>query len=45
MSKGVLEIPTAVISSVETLDEWQDCLTSEHPDIMADLHQARKQDL
>ena len=45
MNKGILEIPTAVISSVETLDELQDWLTAQHPDIMAELHQARKEDL
>ena len=45
MKTGILEIPTAVMSSVETLDELQDWLTAQHPDIMADLHRARQEDL
>lgn len=45
MKSGTLEIPTAVIASVETLDELQDWLTARHPDIMAELQQARQEDL
>ena len=45
MSKGVIEIPVPVFSSVETLDELQDWLTAQHPDIMAELLQARREDL
>ena len=45
MKPGTLEIPASVLSSVETLDELQDWLTAQHPDIMAELHQARQEDL
>jgi hypothetical protein len=45
MKPGILEIPMAVISSVDSLDELHDWLTAQHPDIMAELHQARKEDL
>lgn len=45
MKPGILEIPTAVISSVESLDELHDWLTAQHPDIMAELREARKEDL
>ncbi len=45
MKPGTLEIPVSVLSSVETLDELQDWLTTQHPDIMAELRQARQEDL
>lgn len=45
MKPGTLEIPASVLSSVETLDELQDWLTTQHPDIMAELRQARQEDL
>lgn len=45
MKPGTLEIPASVLSSVETLDELQDWLTAQHPDIMAELLQARQEDL
>ncbi len=45
MKSGTLEIPASVLSSVETLDELQDWLTAQHPDLMAELLQARREDL
>ena len=45
MKPGTLEIPASVRSSVETLDELQDWLTAQHPDLMAELLQARQEDL
>ena len=45
MSKETVEIPVSVLSSVETLDELQDWLTAQNPQIMAELREARHQDL
>lgn len=45
MKLGTLEIPVAVLASVETLDELQDWLTAQHPEILAELREARQQDL
>jgi hypothetical protein len=45
MVEQTVEIPTAVMASVETLDELQDWLTAQHPDVMAELRQARQEDL
>lgn len=45
MKPGTVEIPTSVLASVETLDELQDWLTAQHPDIVAELRQARQEDL
>jgi hypothetical protein len=45
MPKDVVEIPVPVLSSVETLDELQDWLTTQNPQIMAELREARRQDL
>lgn len=45
MEADVVEIPTAVLSSVETLDELQDWLTAQNPGLLAELRVARKQDL
>jgi hypothetical protein len=45
MKPGTVEIPTSVLASVETLDELQDWLTAQHPDVMAELRQARHEDL
>ena len=45
MKPGTLGIPASVLSSVETLDELQDWLTAQHPDLMAELLQARQEDL
>ena len=43
MKPGILEIPASILGSVETLDELQDWLTAQHPDIMAELHEARRE--
>ena len=45
MKPGTLEIPAAVLSSVETLDELQDWLTAQQPEVMAELLRARQEDL
>jgi len=45
MKTETVEIPTTVLSSVETLDELQDWLTAQNPTVIAELREARKQDL
>ena len=45
MPKDTFEIPVSVLSSVETLDELQDWLTAQNPQIVAELREARRQDL
>ena len=45
MRKDVVEIPVSVLSSVETLDELQDWLTAQNSQIIAELREARQQDL
>jgi len=45
MPKNTVEIPVSVLSSVETLDELQDWLTAQNPQIVAELREARRQDL
>src|SRR5436309_8341080 len=45
MSKGIIEIPVSVLSSVETLDELQDWLTAQNSQIIDELREARRQDL
>jgi hypothetical protein len=45
MPKDTVEIPMSVLSSVETLDELQDWLTAQNPQIVAELREARRQDL
>ncbi len=42
---NTIEIPASVLASVETLDELQDWLTSQHPEVVAELRQARQEDL
>ena len=44
MKTDTVEIPTAVLSSVDTLDELQDWLTAQNPKIMAELRAARRED-
>jgi hypothetical protein len=39
-----VEIPTSVLSSVENLDELQDWLTAQNPQVMAELCAARRED-
>jgi hypothetical protein len=45
MKTETVEIPAVVLSSVETLDELQDWLTAQNPQLIAELREARKQDL
>ena len=45
MRTETVEIPAAVLSSVETLDELQDWLTGQNPVIIEELRVARKEDL
>ena len=45
MKTETVEIPATVLSSVETLDELQDWLTAQNPEAIAELREARKQDL
>ena len=45
MKTQTVEIPAAVLSSVETLDELQDWLTAQNPKLIAELRAARKEDL
>jgi hypothetical protein len=40
-----IEIPATVLSSIETLDELQDWLTAQNSQVVAELREARKQDL
>ena len=44
MKMETVEIPTPVLSSVETLDELQDWLTARNPKIIAELRAARRED-
>jgi hypothetical protein len=41
----VIEIPTAVLDSVDTLDELEDWLMANNPRVMDELHQTRREDL
>ena len=45
MKTETVEIPSAVLSSVETLDELQDWLTAQHPGIITELRAARREDV
>jgi hypothetical protein len=45
MKTETVEIPSAVLSSVETLDELQDWLTAQHSGIIAELRAARREDV
>jgi hypothetical protein len=44
MKTDIVEIPAAVLSSVETLDELQDWFTAQNPKVMAELRAARRED-
>ncbi|HEX3987788.1 MAG TPA: hypothetical protein VHZ30_00060 [Verrucomicrobiae bacterium] len=44
MKTETVEIPTGVLSSVETLDELQDWLTAHNPKVMSELRDARRED-
>ncbi len=45
MKTETVEIPAAVLSSVETLDELQDWLTAQNPGVIAELRAARREDV
>lgn len=45
MTADTIEIPVKVLSSVETLDELLDWLTANNPKVMAELREARKEDV
>ncbi|MSU48358.1 MAG: hypothetical protein EXS37_04570 [Opitutus sp.] len=45
MTNATVEIPVSVLSSVETLDELQDWLTAQSPAIVAELREARAEDV
>ena len=45
MKPETVEIPTAVLSSVETLDELQAWLTAPNLEVIAELRAARWEDL
>jgi hypothetical protein len=45
MTTDVIEIPVTVLSSVETLDELQDWLTAQNPQVVAELREARTEDV
>ena len=44
MKTETVEIPTPVLSSVETVDELQDWLPAQSPKIIAELRAARRED-
>ena len=41
----VVESPTSVLNSVDTLDELEDWLMANNPGVMRELRQARRDDL
>jgi hypothetical protein len=45
MNSDAVVIPVSVLDSVETLDELQDWLTGRNEKIVAELREARRQDL
>ena len=45
MAEQNIVIPKSVLDSVETLDELQDWLTANNPRIVAELRDARREDL
>jgi len=45
MPGEVVEIPKQVLASIETLDELYDWLMAQNPGIMAELREARQEDL
>jgi len=42
---SIIEIPTSVLDSVDTLDELEDWLMANNPRVMRELRQARQDDL
>ena len=45
MKAETVEIPSAVLSSAETLDELQDWLAAQHSGVLAELRAARREDV
>ncbi|MEY2499103.1 MAG: hypothetical protein QOD12_2659 [Verrucomicrobiota bacterium] len=45
MAGEVVEIPKQVLASIETLDELYDWLTAQNAGIMAELREARQEDI
>jgi hypothetical protein len=45
VANEVVEIPKQVLASIETLDELYDWLTAQNPAIMAELREARQEDI
>jgi hypothetical protein len=45
MKTETVEIPSAVLASVETLDELQDWLTAQNRSVIAELRAARREDV
>ena len=45
MTGEAVAIPVEVLSSIETLDELQDWLTAQNPEIVSELREARREDL
>ncbi len=45
MSSNTVQIPKQVLDSVETLDELLDWLTAQNAQVVAELRQARREDL
>ena len=45
MKAETVEIPAAVLSSVETLDELQDWLTVQNPSVIAELRAVPREDV
>lgn len=45
MKSDSVQIPKSVLASVETLDELEDWLTAQNPEIIAELRQIRDEDL
>jgi predicted ribonuclease YlaK len=43
--EATVEIPVSVLASLDTLDELEDWLTRNHPRVLRELRQARKEDL
>ena len=45
MKLETVAIPAAVLASVETLDELQDWLAAQRPEVIAELRAARREDV
>lgn len=43
-SASVVEIPVNVLQSIDTLDELEDWLTAQNPEIIQELRETRRED-